>query len=194
LLGPALDGFPVAARDFDSRRSEYRMLLGLLLVISIHGAASTGCSLVYTKGPQPEVQPPPPCTTSNASPIADTVLAAVSVGAVVAGSILYADASHNASCSFLCFSGLNQAEEYGGVGAIILGGIGTTVFTISVVNGYGRTADCRAWLEANPQYTPQPATSSSLLVPAGRCHPRGDAPLLCSSTVSWESSAVVLER
>ena len=28
-----------------------------LLMLAVFGVANTGCSLIYTKGPQPEVQP-----------------------------------------------------------------------------------------------------------------------------------------
>ena len=57
-------------------------------LVAIHGAASAGCSFLYTKGPQPQLRPPPPCTTSNAAPIEDTVLGAASVGLAVAGGIV----------------------------------------------------------------------------------------------------------
>ena len=165
-----------------------------LLLLLVAGAASTGCSFVYTRGPQPEVQPPPPCTTSNASPTADTALAVVSVGAVVAGSILYSQATKSNCSSGIADISCN-IEQGAGIGAIIAGGVGTLVFVPSAIVGYNRTADCRAWLQANPEYVPQPApsTSSSLLVPTHTCPSRGDAPLLCSSGASRESSALVLK-
>ena len=146
-----------------------------LLVVAVHGAASTGCSFVYTRGPRPEVQPPPPCTTSYIHPIADTVLGAVSVGVTIW-----------AATGF-------HAEKIRD-GTVIAGLVATAVFVPSAVTGFGRTYDCRAWLQANPQYAPQPApsTSSSLLVPVPGCPSQGDAPLVCSSRASWESSALVL--
>ena len=81
----------------------------------------------------------------------------------------------------------------GARGTVIAGLVGTAVFVPSAITGFGRTYDCRAWLEANPQYAPQPApsTSSSLLVPARGCPSQGDAPLLCSSRASRDSSALV---
>lgn len=177
------------------RRKPCRTLL--LLVVAAHGAASTGCSFIYVKGPQPEVQPPPPCTTSNTSPTADITLAVISVGAVVGGAIAYGSSQKQPGGSL----GWNAAAaQVAGVGAMALGGIGTAVFVPSAITGFNRTADCRAWLQANPQYAPPlpppppPAeTSSSLLVPARGCPSRGDAPLLCSSRASWETSALVLE-
>ncbi|HMK73981.1 MAG TPA: hypothetical protein VK454_11625, partial [Myxococcaceae bacterium] len=44
-------------------------------------AASPGCSFVLTRGPETDVHPPRECTTSNAAPVADTVLAALSLAA-----------------------------------------------------------------------------------------------------------------
>jgi hypothetical protein len=163
-----------------------------LLVVALHSAVSTGCSLVFTKGPQPEVQPPPPCTTDNGLPIADTVIAVASVAAVVAGAVVYANGTTRHNCGGW-FCGFD--EEVGGAGAMLIGGIGTVIFTPSAIVGYMRTADCRAWLQANPHYAPQPtpSTSSSLLVPARRCPSQGDAPLRCSSPASWQSSALVLD-
>ena len=167
----------------------------LLLLVAVHGAASTGCSLIYTKGPQPEVRPPPPCTTSNASPYADIGLAVASVGAVVAGSIQY-----TRKCTGSGFGDISCGVQQGtGIGAIVAGGVGTLVFVPSAIVGFMRTADCRAWLQANPQSTPPPPpppaeTSSSLLVPVRRCPSQGDAPLRCSSGASWESSALVLDE
>ena len=120
------------------------------------------------------MQPPPPCTTSYIHSIADTVLSAVSVGMTTW-----------AATGF-------HAEKVRD-GTVIAGLVGTAVFVPSAITGFGRTYDCRAWLEANPQYAPQPApsTSSSLLVPARGCPSQGDAPLLCSSRASRDSSALV---
>ena len=42
-----------------------------LLMLAVFGVANTRCSFIFTKGPQPEVQPPPPCTTGNAAPALD---------------------------------------------------------------------------------------------------------------------------
>ena len=176
-----------------ARRKPCRTLW--LLVVAVYGAASTGCSFVYTRRPHPEVQPPPPCTTDNWAPTTDTVIAAVSVAAVVAGAVIYANGMKPCS-GLLC--NLNE-ESVGGGAALIAGGVGTLIFTPSAITGFGRTADCRAWLQANPQYAPPPPpppptaeTSSSLFVPERRCSSQGDAPLLCSSRASWESSTLVL--
>ena len=172
-----------------------------LLVVAVPGAASTACSFAFAKGPRPEVQPPPPCTTSNAAPVADTVLSVISVGAVVAGSLIYADSKKSLTCSpsnyFCPLGGIGTGvEEATGVGAIIAGGVGTLLFVPSAITGYGRTADCRAWLQANPQYAgqPPPSNPSPPLVPARRCPGQGDAPLLCPSEPSWESNALVLDE
>ena len=149
-----------------------------LLVVAVYGASSAGCSFVFTKGPQPEVQPPPPCTTDNTYPIADSVIAAASAAAVIAGSVLLAGAAGQHPCGDSCWT-----EGVTGAGALIVAVPLVAVFTPSAIVGFNRTADCRAWLQENPQYAPQPApsTSSSLLVPARTCAVQGDAPLLCSS-------------
>ena len=60
-----------------------------LLMLAVFGVATAGCSLFLTKGPQLEVQPPPPCTSSVAAPVVDTVLAAASLGLVVVGGLLF---------------------------------------------------------------------------------------------------------
>ena len=44
----------------------------LMAALLVQGAVSTGCSLLFTKGP------PPPCTTENDLPRADTALLVVS--------------------------------------------------------------------------------------------------------------------
>ena len=163
-----------------------------LLMLVVFVQASAGCSLIFTKGPQPEVQPPPPCTTDNGFPIADTVIAVASVAAVVAGAVVYANGTTRHNCGWFCGFG----EEVGGAGAMLIGGIGTVIFTPSAIVGYMRTSDCRAWLEANPQYAPPPSPStpqsSSLLVPPQGCPTLGDVPRMCSSTAPWGPSAVVL--
>jgi hypothetical protein len=162
-----------------------------LLTLAVFGVANAGCSLIYTKGPQPEVQPPPPCTTWNTSPAADTVLAVLSVGAVVAGAVVYANGTTRHNCGFFCGFG----EEVGGVGAMVIGGVGTLVFVPSAIVGFNRTAACRASLEAKPQ---QPASSPPpqswlLLAPPEACPP-GNGPRICSSTASWGPSALVLDE
>jgi hypothetical protein len=151
--------------------------------LAVLGALSNGCSLLYTKGPEPMMRPPPPCTTSNEAPITDTVLAGVSVGMAVAGAII----AHNTSNCGGAWCGLNNG--FTGDGLLILGSIGALLFIPSAGVGYGRTAACRDWLEENPQYAPpvrpgRPQGRSWLLVPAPECSSRGDAPLLCASGVA----------
>ena len=150
------------------------------LALGVLGAMGNGCSLLYTKGPEPRVHPPPACTSSNDAPITDTVLAVVSVGTVVAGSII---AHNTGNCGG---SGCGLSNGFTGGGMLVLGGIGTLVFVPSAITGYSRTADCRAWLEENsthaPPRPPGPGQShgSWLLVPPPQCSRRGDAPLLCA--------------
>jgi hypothetical protein len=140
-------------------------------VIAGQGAANTGCSFAYTRGPEPAVHPPPPCTPSNEAPITDTIFAALSVGAVVAGTVAMKNG--------------DLGTGLAGLGATILGGFGTLGFTTSAVVGYTRTAACRDWLEEHPKYAPlmrpgRPLGPSSLLGPAPMCPSERDAPLLCA--------------
>jgi hypothetical protein len=145
---------------------------------------STGCSLLYVKGPQPDVNPPPPCTTSNALPVEDLILTGSAVVVLATGAIIHA----------------NETEEtidHGkGAGLMVAGGIGALLFGTSAIVGYGRTSDCRAWLESEARNAAPPAaqTPSSFLVPARRCPTEGDAPRLCQAEATWESGAVVLGK
>ena len=159
-----------------------------LLMLAVLSVANAGCSLIYTRGPQPEVQPPPPCTTSYVHPIADTVIAAASVAALVWGSVTYAEehGKPQPSC-FLCYG--NEATA---VGFMVVGGLSTLVFTPSAVVGYNRTAACRASLATKPQQPASPPQSSLFLVPQEGCPTSGDAPRVCSSAAPFGPSAVVL--
>ena len=139
--------------------SSWRVVAGVGLAIL--GATGTGCSLHYAKGPR------------------NVAAAAVSVGAIVAGSII---ASHPQSC------GGGSSCGFTGGGLIVLGTIGTLVFLPSAIAGEDLTADCRAWDEENvpyglhpPQQKRQPQTSSAALALSAKCPTRGDAPLVCAS-------------
>ncbi len=171
------------------RRGGARRSAAALSIVALLAWASGGCSLVYARGPQPDMHPPPPCTPSDVHAYADTALAVVSVAAAVAGGIVYANGTKKQCSGGEWFCGME--EQVGGGGALILGGIGTLIFVPSAIVGYNRAASCRAWLQANPQYAPPPAPpeASSLLVPSRPCLTGGDAPRLCASAASWESSA-----
>ena len=183
--------FPLSAR-LNKGRVAMRSAIALLILIALV-QASAGCSLIFTKGPQPEVQPPPPCTTDNTAPTADTVLAVASVAAVVAGAVVYVNGTKQQGCGgWFCGFG----EQVGGGGAMVAGVLGTLIFTPSAIVGFNRTAACRAWLETNPQYapplSPSPPESSLLVGPPQGCPTPGDAPRICSSAASWRPRAVVL--
>jgi hypothetical protein len=141
--------------------SSWRVVAGVGLAIL--GATGTGCSLHYTKGPR------------------NVAAAAVSVGAIVAGSII---ASRAQSCG-------GSSCAFTGGGLIVLGTIGTLVFLPAAIAGEDLTADRRAWDEENVPYPPhphprerQPQTSSSALTPSPTCATRGNAPLVCFSKSS----------
>ena len=163
--------------------------VAVLTAVLLHGAASTGCSLLFTKGP------PPPCTTSNDASRADIALTVASVVLAVAGGSI---ARNPGSCTE-SWCGLGGGVTGGGM--LLVGGIGTVVFTSSAIVGYSRTASCRA-AEENAGHvehtlpgtrpgvtvsaTPQRAGQlhgSWVVISAPECPSRGDAPLLCTSRV-----------
>jgi len=166
-----------------------RSSVALMLVAS--GVSATGCSLIYTKGPQPEVKPPPPCTSSDSFPVADTTLAIISVAAVVAGAVVYSSGTKKQCSGGEWFCGFS--EQVGGGGAMLVGGIGALIFTPSAIVGFNRTAACRTWLEANPQYAPPPPpppeASSRLVSPPASRGP-DDAPRVYSLVAPWPRPVV----
>jgi len=158
-------------------------LAALLLVCS-----SPGCSLFLTKGPEPDLKPPPECTSVVEAPVIDTILAASSVAlAVVLANSASAPcpSSQNGFGSF-CFNGVGWV---GAAGAGLL----ALLFTSSAIVGYVRTSDCRASL-AGTHAPPKTPPKSSFLpgsAPDG-CSDMGDAPRVCplpSKAPSWEEGA-----
>jgi hypothetical protein len=117
-------------------------------------AGSPGCSYGFVHGPPGPAEisarePPqaqaakPDCTSSNAVPILDTVLAVPLIGAGVLA--IVAGASNGSSNGW--YSGPTSGETIGiGLAATALG----TLFLSSAITGYGRTADCRRAEEALP--------------------------------------------
>ena len=159
--------------------------VALMLLVFVQ--TNAGCSLFLTKGPQPEVQPPPPCTTSNVAPALDTTAALLS--AVVATAAFASTKSCSSGEIIFCSS----PDNIGGIWAIA--GVSTAfaaLFTTSAIVGFNRTAVCRTSLGAeSPASSPVPE-SSFLLVPERQCPMSGDAPRICSSAAPWGPSAVVL--
>ncbi len=160
--------------------------VALMLVVLLQ--ANAGCSLIFTKGPQPEVQPPPPCTTSNVAPALDTTGALLS--AVVATAAFASTKSCSSSGEFIFCS---SPDNIGGIWAIA--GVSTAfaaLFTTSAIVGFNRTAVCRTSLGTDsPALSPVPE-SSFLLLPERQCPTSGDVPRVCSSAAPWGPSAVVL--
>lgn len=150
-----------------------RLLFSALLV-----EAGPGCSLILTKGPEPELHPPPECTTSAAAPVVDTILAATAVALAVAGF-----ASTSPSCSsndFGCGIGKGTGEALGVAGAAL-----GVLFGVSAGVGYGRTSACRAslgpgYVPAPTQLTPAPEASLWPPTPSPGCALQGDAPRVCT--------------
>ncbi len=98
---------------------------------------NSGCSFIFTKGPEPEVHPAPPCTTTNDAPAMDTILAVLSLGLLGLGMAAVVDGSAKSApptpCVDNCESGLEGAA---GVLGMAVGAALVALFTTSAVVGY----------------------------------------------------------
>jgi hypothetical protein len=138
------------------RSSHRRNGLEVILEVSLLWSAS-GCSYAFVHGPSalPQVEASDPqggerartsCTTSNALPVLDTVVAVPLIGAGVLMIVAGASEGSCSGSSFGCVK-LSSGE------AIALGAVATGLGALalaSAVTGYGRTADCRRAEEALP--------------------------------------------
>jgi len=146
--------------------------------------ASPGCSLIFTKGPQPQANPPPECTASVAAPVADTVIAAASFALAVAAAVVAAPGCPppNPGGSELC--GFNKLAWFPAAGAAAT----TVLFTASAVVGYQRTSACGDSLAPDARPVPGPSlpgTSSLLDSQVKGCARVGDAPRVCTNAAPW---------
>jgi hypothetical protein len=146
--------------------------------------AGPGCSLIFAKGPQPEVYPPPECTSSVAAPVADTGIAATSFALAVAAAAVAAPGCPppNPGGSELC--GFNKLAWFPAGAAAAL----SVLFTASAVVGYQRTSACRDSLAPDARPLPGPVvpgTSSLLDSPGQGCARVGDAPRVCTNAAPW---------
>jgi hypothetical protein len=112
--------------------------LGLSLV------PGTGCSWIFVNKPPPDpvpVTPPVVCTTSVASPVVDTVLAAAALGTGIAVIAISSKSSGSCTGGFGCIdlSGLNTA---GMVSGVVLAATAIPL-AFSAGYGYSTTAECR---------------------------------------------------
>jgi len=110
--------------------------LGLALV------PGTGCSWKFVNKPPPDpvpVTPPVVCTTSVASPVVDTVLAAAALGTGIAAIAISSKSSGSATGGFIDLSGLNTA---GMVSGVVLAATAIPL-ALSAGYGYSTTAECR---------------------------------------------------
>jgi hypothetical protein len=114
-----------------------------LLLASSLLASSTGCSYAFVHGPSAHLEPgadtkAADCTTSNAAPIVDTVLAST---LILLGSAVVVGGISTGSCSpgDCYFKGSEGALIAVGAGVLALGGLAVA----SAATGYDRTADCR---------------------------------------------------
>lgn len=147
-------------------------------------ATTPGCSLIFTKGPQPELHPPPECTASVAAPVTDTVLATLSVALLGLGVAGVVDSNSTRPCtpnSSLCSFG-NGTESTFSWGAVVAGAALGALFTASAVVGYQRTSACRASREPNALLQ-QPRAALLRASPVEACVPVSDAPRVCARAV-----------
>ena len=154
-----------------------------IAVAAVFLLTTPGCSLILTKGPQTEVHPPPECTTSNAAPVADTVLASLSVlllGFGVLGLSALAAGGVAEGCPV---SGCNNSSlataGWVSLSAAVVGLVMAPLFTVSAVNGYQRTSACRASLAPKAVPPPAPGVPTAFLLPASPvegCPRADDAP------------------
>jgi hypothetical protein len=134
----------------------------LVIAVLVSGP---GCSYALVHGPPaPHPDDPrevrqaaPDCTSSNAVPIVDTVLAVPLLGAGVLGIV----GGAAEGCGSYCF-GPSSGETI--VIGAALTGLGVLMLS-SAITGYGRTADCRRAREALPT-EPTPTGRYLLDVPA----------------------------
>lgn len=158
---------------------------GLLTLI---GVLNPACSLVLTKGPQPEVLPPPECTTSNGAPIADAVLAVASAGVATLGVLLAVEAQCD---QYHCPQPGEGPTPAMGWGIAAFGVASAALFTTSAVVGFNQTAACREFQAHAPVSLGSRGTAGEFLplalsrMPA--CPAGGDAPRLCEEAATAPS-------
>lgn len=165
-----------------------RAVLRVSLAVLVLGG-SPGCSLIFTKGPEPEVHPPPECTTSVTAPVWDTVLAVASVALATASVVAAAPNSCSGAPSVdgNAFCGINKLAWFPAGGFAATG----ILFTASAVVGYSRTGACRASLELQglPREPPASTPATSVEPP---CTPLGDAPRSCHSVALFPEGRSLL--
>jgi len=153
-------------------------------------AASPGCSLIFTKGPQPELHPAPECTTSVAAPVTDTVWAIAGATLLGVGVAAVATSCAGGRGQFIVenYCGIDEAA---GWGAVIAGTVVGALFTTSAVVGYQRTSACRSSLEPNA-LLPRPRASLLQASPERACMASGDAPRVCAGALLLPGGAGVV--
>jgi hypothetical protein len=148
-----------------------RVLLATLIL-----AVGPGCSLIFTRGPDPEAKPPPECTTSVAAPVVDTVLA---VGSFALLGVGIAELGTTCQPNGFDFCSIGQAT---GWVAVIAGAVTGILFTSSAAVGYTRNSACRSFMDTRGPSPPTPVEPPKSLLKHGSaqaCEAVGDAPRAC---------------
>jgi len=147
------------------------------LVAALVLATTPGCSLILTRGPEPEGRETQECTTSNAGPIADTVVAFLASSVMVLG-VVEASQTQGAcdpAKDPLCElgRGINGASWV----AAAVGAATTALFTASAVVGYERTSACRSLV--GPMPSPARGASAASTPPDQVVRAEAALPLPC---------------
>jgi hypothetical protein len=128
------------------------MHLRLVCALGAFAAApGTGCSWIFVNRPPPEPVPATTqvaCTTSVASPVIDTTLAALALGLGIAGIVVGSNPAP--ACSGLCGVGSSIVTTVN-TGTVVAGGVlvaSAVPLAISATYGYSTTAKCRELTDA----------------------------------------------
>ena len=122
----------------------------VLVALAFALVPGPGCSWIFVNKPPPEpvpMTPPVICTSSVASPVVDTVLAAIALGVGVAGIVAGSQPEPACPSNDWCFTGLMSGVK---TGSGVAGGIlvaSAIPLAFSAAHGYATTADCRELTE-----------------------------------------------
>jgi hypothetical protein len=119
---------------------------GLATILTLASLPTAGCSWLFVnKPPEPPTPASPPieCTSSQASPVIDTIMA-VALAAGGVATIAVSEGMRRNCSGWLSMCGVNTAATAGG--AVLVAAAVPTAF--SAAHGFATTSDCRTVKEA----------------------------------------------